>query len=276
VNAGPAPLDVLIPTFRRPAALGATLAALAAQSLRPFRLVVSDQTDDREPAFDAPEVQSVLGVLELTGRTVELHRHLPRRGMAEHREFLLSRVRAPYALFLDDDVVCEGDLLSRLLRAIRDAGCGFVGAGLIGPSFADDRRPHEQPFEPWPGNRVRPEPVEPGSDAWERHRLHNAANLHHLRERLEAETGRRPDDTLYKVAWVGGCVLYDTAKLREVGGFSFWRDLPEEHAGEDVLAQLRLMRRHGGAGLFPSGAYHLELPTTIPHREVDAPRVLRA
>jgi GT2 family glycosyltransferase len=271
------PLDVLVPTYRRPAALAATLAALAAQSLRDFRVIVSDQTDEGPPAIEAPEVRSVAGVLELTGRAVELHRHLPRRGMAEHREFLLTRVRAPYALFLDDDVICEGDLLERLLRAIRDAGCGFVGAGLIGPSFADDVRPEEHaPFEPWPGNRVRPEAVEPGSPAWERWQLHNAANLHHLRERREAETGDRPPDTLYKVAWVGGCVLYDTAKLRETGGFSFWRELPAEHAGEDVLAQLRLMRRHGGAGLFPSGAYHLELPTTIPDREVDAPLVIQA
>ena len=30
------------------------------------------------------------------------------------------------------------------------------------------------------------------------------------------------EDRLYRVAWVGGCVLYDTAKLREAGGFEFW------------------------------------------------------
>ncbi|WP_219898650.1 hypothetical protein [Phormidesmis priestleyi] len=27
----------------------------------------------------------------------------------------------------------------------------------------------------------------------------------------------------YRVAWVGGCVMYDTAKLRTVGGFRFWQ-----------------------------------------------------
>jgi hypothetical protein len=32
------------------------------------------------------------------------------------------------------------------------------------------------------------------------------------------------------------------------------------------------MARYGGCGLFPSGVYHQELPTTITHREVDAPR----
>ena len=78
----------------------------------------------------------------------------------------------------------------------------------------------------------------------------------------------------YKVAWASACVLYDTAKLRDVGGFSFWRRLPVEHCGEDVLAQLELMKVHGGCGVMPSGAYHQELPTTIPHRDVGAERVL--
>jgi hypothetical protein len=78
----------------------------------------------------------------------------------------------------------------------------------------------------------------------------------------------------YKVAWVGGCVLYNTALLRDSGGFSFWRELPPEHAGEDVLAQLRLMAMYGGCGIIPSGVYHQELPTTIPNRSIDAPKVL--
>jgi hypothetical protein len=36
------------------------------------------------------------------------------------------------------------------------------------------------------------------------------------------------------------------------------------------------MERFGGAGLFPSGAYHLELPTTFPNRTHDAPWLLAA
>jgi hypothetical protein len=71
-------------------------------------------------------------------------------------------------------------------------------------------------------------------------------------------------------------VLYDVAKLREAGGFGFWDRLPDNHAGEDVLAQLQVLERFGGAGLFPSGAYHLELPTTIPDRRHDAPWLLAA
>ena len=271
---GPAAVDVLIPTAGRIAELAVTLAGLAGQDEPGFRVIVSDQSEDEASAH--PAVQAMARVLRAQGREIVFLRHLPRRGMAEQRHFLLSRAMAESVLFLDDDVWLEPGQLERMWDALQTLGCGFVGAGLIGPSFAEDRRPHEQPFEPWPGGRVQPENVVPESTGWDRYRLHNAANLHHLRERLEAETGERPADTLYKVAWVGGCVLYDTAKLRETGGFSFWRELPERHAGEDVLAQLRLMRRYGGAGLFPSGAYHLELPTTIPDREVDAPRFLGA
>src|SRR5438128_4321151 len=107
-------LDVLVPTFRRPAALAVTLTALAMQSLAEFRVVVSDQTE-HENSTAYPEVQSVVRLLRARGRTVELHRHLPRRGLAEQRAFLLAQAQAPYVLFLDDDVVCEPDVLQRML-----------------------------------------------------------------------------------------------------------------------------------------------------------------
>lgn len=261
-------LDVLVPTYRRPAALAVTLTSLGAQTLPRFRVVVSDQTED--DLVPSPEVLTAVRLLRARGRPVELHRHLPRRGLAEHRQYLLDQARAPYALFLDDDVLCEPELLARLLRVIREQGCGFVGAPLIGLSHLDDVRPHQQAIEVWDGP-VRPETVAPDGPAWQRHQLHSAANAWHVQERLGA-TDERP--VLYKVAWVGGCVLYDVAKLREVGGFSFWSRLPPEHCGEDVLAQLRVMARFGGCGVLPSGAYHLQLPTTVPDRTVDAPRVL--
>ena len=260
-------VDVLIPTYRRPAALAVTLTSLAAQTFRDFRLVVADQTEDVS-AFESGEVKAIVRVLRLHGHQVELHRHLPRRGMAEQRQFLLDQAEAELALFLDDDLILEPDVLAGMHEAIRAERCGFVGCGLIGLSFADDVRPHEQAIEFWEGP-VEPEAVRPGSVKWERHRLHNAANLLHVQERLPpSEGGRRK----YRVAWVGGCVLYDTAKLREVGGFSFWPSLPVTHAGEDVLAQLRVMERYGGCGLLPSGVYHQELPTTIADRTIDAPK----
>jgi GT2 family glycosyltransferase len=262
-------LDVLIPTFRRPAALAVTLASLTAQTLPRFRVVVSDQTEDEETTA-AGEVQTAVRLLRARGRAVELHRHLPRCGLAEHRQSLLDRAQAPYALFLDDDVLCEPDLLARLLRTIETEGCGFVGAPLVGLSHLDDVRPHQQAIEPWDGP-VRPERFGPGDPQWDRHHLHSAANAWHVQERVGATDA---DPVVYKVAWVGGCVLYDVGKLREVGGFSFWRDLPTEHCGEDVLAQLRVMERYGGCGVLPSGAYHQQLPTTVEDRSCDAPKVL--
>lgn len=262
----PAGLDVLVPTYRRPAALAVLLMSLAAQTLRGFRVVVSDQSDDGS-ALQAGEVRAVVRVLRAHGHAVELHHHLPRRGLAEHRHFLLEQV---YCLFVDDDLILEPDLLERMLTTIVEERCGLVGCGLIGLSFLDEVRPHEQHIELWEDG-VEPEEVRPGSPAWERHRLHNAANLFHLAQRLEL---RREERRRYKLAWAGGCVLYESHALRQVGGFGFWTELPAAHAGEDVLAQLRVMACRGGCGILPSGAYHQELPTTVPDRAVDAPRVL--
>ncbi|MFP5390382.1 MAG: glycosyltransferase family 2 protein [Gammaproteobacteria bacterium] len=269
-------LDVLVPTCDRPTALAVTLAGLTAQSVRPLRVVVSDQS--AHPVMEVPEVRSVIRVLRARGHAVEAHRHVPRRGMAEQRAFLLSQANAPYCVFLDDDVLTEPDLFGRMLRAIRQHGCGFVGSAVHGLSHADSVRPQQQHIEFWPG-QVEPETVVPDSAAWNRHHLHSAANLFHVQQKLMQQhsqyTGWHQDmDRAYRVAWVGGCVLFDTGKLRESGGFEFWTELPPDHCGEDVLAQLRVMARYGGCGLFPSGAYHLELPTTVRAREHDAPRML--
>ncbi len=262
-------VDVLVPTYRRPAALAVTLAGLVGQTFRDFRLVVSDQSEDGS-SLAAPEPTAVVRVLRARGHAVDLRTHLPRRGIAEQRDFLLSLCRSPYALFLDDDLVLEPDVLEGMVATLREERCGFVGSAPIGLSFARDVRPHEQALELWEGP-VRPERVRPGTAEWERHKVHNAANLWHVEAVLGARLrGKRR----YRVAWVGGCVLYDAEKLRDVGGFSFWRALPTQHAGEEVLAQMRLLERYGGCALIPSGVYHQELPTTVVDRAVDAPLAL--
>lgn len=262
-------IAVLVPTCARPAALAVTLTSLIGQTFRDFRVVVSDQTEE-DDALAGPEVRAVARVLRNRGHSVDLHRHMPRRGVAEQRQFLLDQVREPYCLFLDDDVILEPDVLERLHGTILEEGCGLVAAGLIGLSYLHDVRPHQQEIEVWEG-RVEPELVRPGTDAWQRHLIHRAANLLHVQQRLCLGNG---DRVRYRLAWASGCALYDAAALRDVGGFSFWRQLPPVHVGEDVLAQLRVMARCGGCGILPSGAYHQELPTTLPDREVDAPLVL--
>lgn len=264
-----ATIDVLIPTYNRPAALAVTLTSLCFQQYQDFRIVISDQTETFN-ATEAGEVQAAIRVLQSHDHTVETHKHLPRRGMAEQRQFLLDQAIAPYVLYLDDDLILEPWVIKTLIQSIQTENCGLVGAAVIGLSFVNDVRPHQQFVEFWEGP-VQPEVIRSGTPAWERYKLHNAANLYHVQQQLNI-TPDRPRK--YRVAWVSGCVLYDTAKLQSVGGFEFWRDLPLNHCGEDVLAQLRVMANYGGCGIMPSGVYHQELPTTIHDRHLDAPQLL--
>lgn len=258
-------LDVLVPTCDRPVELATTLAGLAAQD-HPFGLVVSDQSTG-PASYDTCPAQTMLRALRAGGHPVRLGRHLPRRGLAEHRAALLERSTARYALFLDDDVWLAPGAVGRLHEAVRELRCGLVGAAVQGLSYLHDHRPAElAPFERWTG-RPEPESIEPDSPAWQRWTLHNAANPVHLADR---HVGPGERWVPYKIAWVGGCVLYDRQVLDEVGGFGFWTELPESHCGEDVLVQQRVMARAGGAGILPSGAYHLESATTVPDRTVQA------
>jgi hypothetical protein len=218
-------LDVLVPACDRPAELAAVLSGLAAQTgALAFGVVISDQSTG-DPGWCHPAVAAMVRILRRRGHPVLLERHLPRRGLAEQRSFLLGRSAA-----------------DRVLRA-------------------DSHRAYEQ----WPA-RPYPERVRPGSPGWDRARLHAAANLLHVTEKLRLD----PHEwRAYRVAWVGACVLYDRKRLVAAGGFDFWRRVPAAHCGEDVVAQLRVLERDGGAGIVPSGAYHLESPTTVPDRRVN-------
>jgi GT2 family glycosyltransferase len=259
-------VDVLVPTCNRPAELAVTLAGLAAQADPPFRVVVSDQSSDG-PAWEHPAAAAMVRVLEAQGRPVTLLRHLPRRGLAEHRQFLLDQSNAAKCLFLDDDVWLEPGALERLDRALDELDCGFVGMAPQGLSYLNDRRPDQTAgFEPWDGP-VTAERIRPGAPGFERWPLHNAANLTHL----SADLSLAPGEWLpYRVAWLGGCVLYRREALNDSGGFTFWPSLPVDHAGEDVVAQWQVMERYGAAGILPSGAVHLESPTTVTDRRVEA------
>ncbi|MEU7656607.1 glycosyltransferase family A protein [Micromonospora taraxaci] len=266
-------LDVLIPTRNRPAELAVTLAGLAAQDGVPgFGVVVSDQSDG-EPAYAHPAAATMVRALRHRGHPVLLTRRLPRRGLAEHRAYLLAASAARYVLNLDDDIWLEPGAVHRLVTAIGELGCGFVGNGVHGLSYADDVRPESHGhYEEWTGPPT-PERIRPDTPEWNRARIHSAANLLHVTEQLALPPGAW---RAYKVSWIGGCVLYDRARLVDVGGFDFWRRVQEKHQGEDVAAQLAVLARYGGAGILPSGAYHLESPTTVTDRDVEAWEVVLA
>jgi glycosyltransferase involved in cell wall biosynthesis len=260
-------VDVLIPTFGRKTGLAVVLTSLLGQTFRDFAVTISDQTAEGEAYLESIEITTLLRALRWHGHSVSVHRHLPRRGMAEQRQFLLEQSAASFVHYIDDDVLLDPPVLGRMLDVLRGEGCAFVGCPATGLGYLHDVRPHQQRyFERWDGP-VRPEPFEPNSPMWERHQVNNAANPLHLEQ--QHVTNGCP--VRYKLAWVGGAnILFDRAKLLDVGGFSWWDRLPLDHAGEEVVVQFLLMRKYGGCGILPSGTYHLGLPTTIEDRRRNA------
>ncbi len=258
-------VDVLIPTYRRKTGLAIVLTSLLAQTFSDFDVIISDQTDD-DNYLESIEIQTLVQALKWRGHRVMPHRHLPQRGLAEQRNFLVEQSTAPYIHFLDDDVLLDSPVMERMLRVLQAERCGFVGCAATGLGYLDDIRSHQQHIELWTGP-VEPEPFEPDSIPWDRHMINNAANPLHLEQRLVKGVGI----VRYKIAWVGGAnILYDHAKLLDVGGFSWWHRLPPAHAGEEVVVQFLLIRKYGGCGILPSGTYHLGLPTTVDDRRCNA------
>ena len=255
-------VDVLIPTYHRKTGLAVVLTSLLGQTFTDFDVIISDQTEGEDASLESIEIQTLVRALMWHGHRVTLHQHLPRRGMAEQRNFLLEQSHAPYVHYLDDDVLLDPPVIERMRGVLQAEACGFVGCAATGLGYLDDVRPDQQQIELWTGP-VKPEPFEPEAIPWERHLVNNAANPLHLEQRLVEGDGI----VRYKVAWVGGAnILYDRVKLLDVGGFSWWQRLPPEHAGEEVVVQFLLIRKYGGCGILPSGTYHLGLPTTVEDR----------
>lgn len=262
-------MHILIPTYKRAKALAVTLTSLYYQTEKSFDIVIADQSSDNGLEEDQT-IQTIKRLLEIKGHSVSILKNLPHRGMAQQRQFLLEQSTCKYSLFIDDDLIVDEYVVKNMKQTLEKESIGFVGCAVIALSYKNDVRPHQQEIEFWQ-NEIVPETIIPQSIEWERYRLHNAANIYHVGQNHNAT----PDNPIpYKIAWVGGCVMYDTEKLKEVGGFSFWKDLPEKHCGEDVLAQLRVMKKYGGCGIIPSGVYHQELETTVPDRKVNAPEFL--
>src|SRR3712207_7362745 len=94
VNSTLALVDVLIPTCGRKTGLAVVLTSLLGQTFTDFDVTISDQTPEAEAYLDSIEIQTLVRALRWRGHRVALHRHLPRRGMAEQRNFLLEQSSA--------------------------------------------------------------------------------------------------------------------------------------------------------------------------------------
>ena len=79
-------VDVLIPTYGRKTGLAVVLTSLLGQTFTNFDVIVSDQTQDEETYLHSIEIQTLVQALRWHGHKVTLHRHLPRRGLAEQRQ----------------------------------------------------------------------------------------------------------------------------------------------------------------------------------------------
>lgn len=257
-------VDVLIPPARSTAGLGTTLASLAAQRYPAFRVVV----DISLGLETAGALDALFRLLEARGHPVHVEARLSDGG-GPVRDLERPGGSAPYLLVVEEGVFLEPDLIGRLVAAIRATPSGFVGSSAVSLGERSERSaggPAGISF--WDGP-VRPEVLSAAVQA-ERRRLHLGANLHDLRERLP-----RTRDRLYRIADIDGCVLYDTEKLRSIGGLpaaelgspaddrvgDVGSDVPDPGR---VVAQRRLLARHGGAGLFPSGAFRLVPAVAMP------------
>ena len=262
-------VDVLIPPCNRKTGLAVVLTSLLGQTFTDFDVTISDQSEEQSNYLESIEIQTLVRARRWHGHQVTLHHHLPRRGMAEQRHFLFTQSQAPYVHYLDDDVLLDPPVMQRMLDVLRAEGCGFVGCPVTGLEYLHDVRPHQQQFfEAWDGP-VTPEPFAPDTleQVWDRHKVNNAANPLHL----EQQFVKHGQVVRYKLVWVGGAnVLYDRAKLLDVGAFTWWERLPPQHAGEEVVAQFLLIRKYGGCGILPSGTYHLGLPTEVAERQRNA------
>ena len=76
-------VDVLIPTYHRKTGLAVVLTSLLGQTFTDFDVIISDQTEEHTAYLDSIEIVTLIQALEWHGHHVQLHRHLPRNGLAE-------------------------------------------------------------------------------------------------------------------------------------------------------------------------------------------------
>src|SRR5437868_10307909 len=141
-------IDVLIPTYKRSEALAITLTSLYYQSEKGFDIIIADQSPDNDLEKDN-SIQTIVRLFEIQGNRVTILKNLPRRGMAQQRQFLLDRSQARYSVFLDDDVILEPYVIKNMLQVLQKYNCGFAGCAVIGLSYRNDWRAHQHGIEFW-------------------------------------------------------------------------------------------------------------------------------
>ncbi len=121
-QAGPrTAVDVCVCTFRRPS-VAATLESIAAQILPAgvsVRVIVAD--NDTHPSA----MMMISGVFAKTGLN-GVYVHAPERNISIARNACLDAVKAPLAVFIDDDEVARPGWLAALLERQAESGADVV------------------------------------------------------------------------------------------------------------------------------------------------------
>ena len=130
-------VSVLIPTLSRPKYLRTLLGELRHQTIRPFEIIVVDQTPmkDRDTDLSADFADLPLHIL-----------CLDRAGQCSSRNAGLNEVRGDHILFIDDDDQIPPDLIEKHLRALVHSGADVSsgvaeedGAGSLPEDFTYTR-----------------------------------------------------------------------------------------------------------------------------------------
>src|SRR5471032_3369189 len=108
-------IDIVVPSFRRPVALGQCLAGLAAQDQPPDRAVVVARPDDT-PTWDAARAAARDLPVEITP--------VDAPGLVDALVAGVAATRSPRVAFTDDDAIPHPGWVAALSALLDRPGCG--------------------------------------------------------------------------------------------------------------------------------------------------------
>jgi glycosyltransferase involved in cell wall biosynthesis len=128
------PISAVVPTRNRSRVLAAMLGSLAQQAFQPDELILVDASTDNK----TEELQrSLIGGLSTTIR----HYRAAVTGAAVQRNQAVAYAAHENILFLDDDIIFEGDCIARLWHALQsDHLIGGVNATIINQQYRSPGR----------------------------------------------------------------------------------------------------------------------------------------
>ncbi|MDQ1431288.1 MAG: hypothetical protein QOF40_1890 [Actinomycetota bacterium] len=124
-------VDIVIPSFRRPVALGRCLAGLGAQEQPPDRVIVAARTDDT-PTWDTARAAASELPIEIAP--------VDAPGLVNALVAGVAATRSPRVAFTDDDAVPHPGWLAGLTALLDEPGVGAAGGRDLVPGQTEPGR----------------------------------------------------------------------------------------------------------------------------------------